>query len=87
MLRGFSIIFIAALLMSCAPTETDPKPEPNCRVPVDPTVSVGVGVGTGGLRTGGAVVFDASGNNGVLDEDGNCVLIEGNSKVRIGIGF
>ncbi|MEM9715625.1 MAG: hypothetical protein AAF826_03810 [Pseudomonadota bacterium] len=77
------MVFLAA----CSAPETEPRPEPNCRVPIDPAVSVGVSVGSSGVRTGGSVVFDASGNNGLLDENGECVLIESKSKFRVGIGF
>ena len=79
----------ALALAACSePTSIEPQPEPDCRVPVDPEVSVGVSVGSNsGVRTGGSVVFDASGNNGVLDENGNCILLEGGSKVSVGIGF
>ena len=76
------------VLTACSEPNVEPKPELDCRVPVDPEVSVGVSVGTGsGVRTGGSVVFDASGNNGVLNEDGACELVETSSKVRVGIGF
>ena len=83
-----TICALALFVTACAPNEPeDRKPTPNCRVPVDPGVTFGVSVGTSGVKTGGAVVIDASGNNGVLDETGKCVLVEEKSKVTVGIGF
>ncbi|MEM0977568.1 MAG: hypothetical protein AAGJ34_08545 [Pseudomonadota bacterium] len=86
-----SCIFVGTALVvlsACSkPADTEPKPELNCRVPVEPTVGVGVRVGSGGTDVGGGVVFDASGNNGVLDENGVCQKVETEGRIRIGIGF
>jgi len=85
-LGAFTLVALG--LVACAePDQAAERPEPNCRVPVEPTVTVGVGVGSSGTRVGGGVVFDASGNNGILNEDGECELIETKSRVRVGIGF
>ena len=90
MKRAITVFVVLSGLIVSGCTSSEPveeRPVLNCRVPVDPTVTVGVGVGSNsGLRVGGGIEIDASGNNGTLDAEGNCILVETSSKVTIGIG-
>ena len=89
MRRIFISVAICLSLGACTPSggPAQQMPQADCRIPVPPKVKAGVSVGSGGIKTSGGITFDASGNNGVLDEAGECIPLPNAPQIEIGLGF